>query len=67
MVEAPAQDLTHDDYAGNGDGCDGGNGVDGGDDTTGIDNAMALEDRVRESLESMRLAWRYVVEIEAAA
>ncbi|TQN64869.1 hypothetical protein CSHISOI_10548 [Colletotrichum shisoi] len=67
VVEAPAQDLTHDDYAGNGDGCDGGNGVDGGDDTTGIDNAMALEDRVRESLESMRLAWRYVVEIEAAA
>ncbi|OBR01977.1 hypothetical protein CH63R_14549 [Colletotrichum higginsianum IMI 349063] len=67
VVEAPAQDLTHDDYAGNGDGCDGGNGVDGGDDTTGIDNAMALEDHVRESLESMRLAWRYVVEIEAAA
>ncbi|KDN68292.1 hypothetical protein CSUB01_11211 [Colletotrichum sublineola] len=54
VVEGPAQDRTNDDASGG--------------DTAGVEEGgEALEDRIRESLESTRLAWRYVVEVEAAA
>lgn len=54
--------AQHDD--GDGDGCNGGG--DGG--GIGVEDGVeGLEDRIRESLESTRRAWRYVVEVEAAA
>ncbi|KDN71786.1 hypothetical protein CSUB01_12119 [Colletotrichum sublineola] len=69
VAEVPAvEHHTHDDH-GDSDGCndgrydaDGRNGNIGAE--KGVDN---LERRIRESLEATRLAWRNVVEAEAAA
>ncbi|KAL3303789.1 hypothetical protein RB213_001162 [Colletotrichum asianum] len=63
VFEAPAVEHAH--YGdGNGDGGSGGHGGYG----MGVENgAQTWEDRIRESFEATHLAWRYVVEVEAAA